>query len=93
MRLAASVQRKTTHTFGPSRDQRSFVRQLIGINLSTARWLSFPVLHETAVYADYLAITLGERQLRSYRSPFMALVRRSPRPPGMPDAFDRAPLR
>jgi hypothetical protein len=38
-------------------------------------------------------ITLGERQLRSYRSPFMALVRRCSRQPGMPDAFDRAPLR
>jgi hypothetical protein len=38
-------------------------------------------------------ITLGERQLRSYRSPFMALVRRFSRQPGMPDAFDRVPLR
>jgi hypothetical protein len=38
-------------------------------------------------------ITLGERQLRSYRSRFMALFRRCPPAPGMPDAFDRAPLR
>jgi len=27
------------------------------------------------------------------RARVMALLRRSPRPPGMPDAFDRAPLR
>jgi hypothetical protein len=25
--------------------------------------LSFPVLHETAVYSDYLAITLGQRSI------------------------------
>ena len=30
---------------------------------------------------------------RGKRERVMALVRRSPRPPGMPDAFDRAPLR
>ena len=37
--------------------------------MSGTHWLSFPVLHETAVHADYLAITLGQRQLRSSRNP------------------------
>jgi hypothetical protein len=32
-------------------------------------------------------------QLTVPRARVMALVRRSSRPPGMPDAFDRAPLR
>ena len=32
-------------------------------------------------------------QLPPPRAQVMALIRRSARPPGMPDAFDRAPLR
>jgi hypothetical protein len=37
-------------------------------------------------------IVLG-RNHRASRAVVMALVRRFSRPPGMPDAFDRAPLR
>jgi hypothetical protein len=35
----------------------------------------------------------GDAHHRGTRPRVMALVRRSPRPPGMPDAFDRALLR
>ena len=55
--------------------------------MSAAHRLSFPVLHETAVYSDYLAITLGQRQVRTNHSPFMALLCRFSRLPGMPDAL------